>query len=147
MGRDRSLVGGVAMFRIFDTFLLGICILCVNILVVVVGTITGWLPAILQWLGRLIRQFFTLSYEAYSHLFTWLAPIIQEVFRLDIYQIWIRLFASVLISPCIVGVVVLLLDWRYPIWLVVLAVLHGLVVGLRWDSLDETSPFRLGVDI
>lgn len=135
------------MFRIFDTFLLGICILCVNILVVVVGTITGWLPAMLQWMGRLIRQFLTLSYETYSHLFTWQAPIFQKVFRVDIYQIWIRLIACVLISTCIIGLVVLLLAWPYPIWLVVLTVLHGLIVGFRWDSLDETSPFRLGVDI
>ena len=135
------------MFRIFETFLIGFSLLCINLIVVVVGTMIGWLPGILRATGALIRSFLFHSYEAYKRLFNWLAPMMSGLFGIDIMSIWMRVVAGCVTSTLILGLLVLIMGWSYSIWLVTLAALHGAVVGTRWEQLDRSAGFRFGVDL
>ena len=135
------------MFRLFDTFLIGLCLLCINLAVVVVGTMTGWLPGILRWVRALVRNFLFHSYQAYNRLFSWLAPLSVDFCGIDVTRGWARVAASSLVSILISGLIVLAMSWSYPYWLLAIATLHGVTVGIRWERLDRSAGFRLGVDL
>ena len=74
------------MFRLFDTLLIGLCLLCINLIVVMAGTMTGWLPAIFRGAGDFLRNFLSHSYQAYNWLFSWLAPAAAELGGIDILR-------------------------------------------------------------
>jgi hypothetical protein len=141
------MVGGVIMFRLFDTLLIGLCLLCINLIVLMVGTMTGWLPGIFRTAGAFLRNFFFHSYQAYNWLFTWLAPTAAELGGIDILHGWVRVMVAAVTSILILGLIILILGWTYPLWLLALAALHGIVVGIRWERLDRNAGFRWGVDL
>ena len=133
------------LFRTFNQLLIFACCFSVILLFLSLAGLLRLLPALIPYVRRALRWLFVLSFRLYRHVLAWLAPYVEAYLGFSVVAGFPRVVAAVLLSV-ILGVTFLLLaHWSITAWSVGLCVLHGLVVGVAWDELEESEGLRLGV--
>jgi hypothetical protein len=130
--------------RIFENLFFGTCLLSINLIVLAVSTLLGWVPAILRWIAQTVRGFLVISQRFYSVILSSLAYLIARLIGFDITTGFIRGAACLLLSFCLGLVLLTLVKPNNPFWILGTSILHGLAVGIAWDELGEPDGLRLG---
>jgi hypothetical protein len=125
----------------------GLCLASANLILILITTVIGQAPALVRSVGRAIRVLFLWSYRLYDILSRALNPLSLRFLKLDLEGKFSRtvfsMFLSALITSAFVGGL-----WKaLPLWVIVLALLHGFFVGLLWHELGDIDGLRLGIDI
>jgi hypothetical protein len=105
------------------------------------------LPAILATIRQLVRGVFRASYRLYS---AFLAPIRVWVYQhtgYDIFHPVLRTACTVILSLGIGTVLLLLFSLGVPTWILIVLALHGLFVGLAWETILRSEDFQTGVNL
>jgi hypothetical protein len=123
-----------------STILTMVCGSVVTLLVFSLVTLLQNTPAILSAVLELLQVFIRISVSCYRTLLESLVPnlIIQPGFRL---------VATTTLSILICAGVLILTVEGLVEWPFILAVIHGLVVGISWDDANRSDHFNLGVDL
>lgn len=135
------------MFPLLTRFFGMLCLFGVVVVLTVLFLGLRNLPAILTNVRRLIRWVLRGSYRLYS---AFLAPIRTRVYEqtgFDIFQPVIRTTCTVILSLGI-GIILLLLFFQgVPTWILILLALHGIFVGLAWETILRSEDFQTGVNL
>jgi hypothetical protein len=135
------------LIRLSNQILIGACCLSIIALVLAVVALLRLLPALLAAIRLGLRGICILSFRLYSLVLTWLAPFVQQRIGVDVLTGLPRIGATLILSLAL-GLLFLAIT-RLPIavWSMGLLILHGLVVGLAWDELEDPGGLRLGVKV
>ena len=132
------------MIRLLSPWVLGICFLSINLVFVLIAALLGWLPAIFGLLHRSFRGLLIFSYRLFRYLFTLLNPITEGAFGISIDSGIPRIVATIALSTLIIGLIILLTRLDFSWWLMALAALHGLLVGVIWADALEPGGLHMG---
>jgi hypothetical protein len=121
-----------------------ICLMGINMILMFVFGLLRNLPAILQAIRHFVRELLILSYKVYRPLFAQLQPVAHRYLGLDATKTPIRMLAAAFLSFLLLLIFYLALGWRISVFVGVLAILHGGLVGLLWDELEQTDGLRTG---
>lgn len=105
------------------------------------GLLLQWAPHILRALWQTLFALVALSCVVYRSLFTWLALRFGLV--LLVRQPG-RTLASIMLSNVLGGALCVALGWQIVPWGIVVASVHGLVIGTAWDQLGPPRGQSLG---
>jgi len=127
------------LVRLSNQILVGAC--CSSLIAVFfsAAALLRLLPALLAAIRLGLRGICILSFRFYSLVLTWLAPFVQQRTGVDVLTGLPRIGATLVLSLAL-GLLFLAIT-RLPIavWSVGLLILHGLVVGLAWDELEDPA--------
>ena len=121
----------------------------VSLLMSILTLLVQYLPLIVKLLVEVFRGFLRLSLHAYRFIVEMVSPTIQNWTGLDLTQgIW-RIVATTLLSLALGFLLIWVFQWKLNAWILGIAAVHGLLVGLAWgvgtgDSLIDG--LNLGVD-
>ena len=135
------------LFDILEFTFAGGCLLGMNFILMFFFGLLRNLPAILRAARQTLREILILSYRVYKPVIAHLQPITNRYLGIQIGKTPIRILATGLISLLILLGIDLVLGWSVSIFFSVLAILHGAVVGLLWDDLEQTEGQRMGENI
>jgi hypothetical protein len=108
------------------------------------ASLLGLFPAFARFVRACFRATLILSYRLYALVLRTLAPHIARWLGVDLQLGWPRLVATVLLSLCIGGVILLLTPLTATAISVGLIIAHGLAVGLAWDEIAMPGGLQLG---
>jgi hypothetical protein len=132
------------ILRLFGFSLLGICFLAVNLTLVVLVLLIRFLPRSFPWIRQGLRIFLIFSFRAYKFILVRMASGIKDAFGVDILNGNWRLVLCTIIS-LLLYLLILLLTWtQISGWLIGLSCLHGLLVALIWDEMEDPEGIHLG---
>ncbi len=132
------------MFRLFSPWVLGTCLITVNLIFVLIAALVGWLPAIAGFLQRTFRGSLVLSYRLFKYLLSSADPFAEQYLGLRLSSGTPRILATVVLSLLFMGVILLLTPLDFSVWLLGFAVVHGLLVGFLWGDVLEPGSLHLG---
>lgn len=133
--------------RLFGNLIVTTCFLSLTFFFLSLAISIRLLPKLLPFLRTLLRWFLILSYRFYILILTRLAPILHSYLDIDLLNGMPRVAATLLLSLALGLLLHLLTDLPVSGWIIALLAIHGLVVGLAWDELENPEGFRLGVNI
>ncbi len=132
------------MLRLLSPWVLGLCFLSINLVFVLIAALLGWLPAIFGLLHRIFRGLLIHSYRLFRYLFTLLNPIAERFFGIS-FDVGIpRILATIALSTLFMGIIFSLTRLDFSWWLMALAALHGLAVGVIWGDALEPGGLHMG---
>jgi hypothetical protein len=88
-----------------------------------------------------------LSFRLYSMILTPIAKSLEQIFNINILSNLLRVVATLTLSVAAYLLIIHFAKLVTPDWMVAIPVLHGLTVGLMWESLARPGGLQLGVDI
>jgi len=135
------------LVRFLGYLLTGSCMFSVSLLFLSLAVSIRLLPRLLKFLWRCIQGFLILSYQLYAILINRLAPMMDRYLHIDLLNNLWRLVTSLIFSVALGILVVYLADPIAIEWVIIPAMLHGLIVGLAWDKLLQPGGLQLGVEI
>lgn len=91
-----------------------------------------------------LRRLLRISYEVYAVMLYKLQPLVFNYLRLDILQMIPRTILTSLLSYGIAHLVFFVFNLPLPRCLVILALLHGVFIGLTWEKIVTPEDFQLG---
>lgn len=94
-----------------------------------------------SWLQRFLRG----SYALYAGVLGWLRPYAFQVVGLDLLATIPRILFSLGVSMGFVITAFALIGLRVPAWLLIVALVHGLYVGLAWGEIVRPDEFQFGM--
>lgn len=135
------------LFDAFETMFAGGCLLSMNFILMFFFGLLRNLPAILHAARQILREILIMSYRIYSQIITRLQPTSRRYLGIEIGRTPMRIVTTCLISLVLVLSTSLVLGWGLSIILSFLAILHGLIVGLLWEELDQAEGQQMGEKI
>ena len=132
------------MFRAFTPWALGLCLVSINLLFVMLAMLFGRLPAIIDFLRRLLRWILLVSFRLYYALLSRLQPTLENSFGLNLSSGAPRIIACSLLSLAILTFFLAITSLSFSVWGLAVAVLHGIVVGIVWEDALEIGSLHLG---
>lgn len=132
------------MMRLFESLQFGICLLCINLIVLGVSTLLGWLPSIIHVVLNSLRKGLIFSYRLYQNILVRLSDFTNPALGMDLTTGILRIFVSILLSLTFTGLIILATSPRNAWWLWGIGVIHSLAVGIGWDDLDDPEGLYLG---
>ncbi len=132
------------MMRMFSPWILGTCLITLNLVFVALAALMGWLPAILSFLSRLLRTTLVWSYHIYRQVLTWIDPLSEDWFGTKLSVGFPRMVACLALSLLIVSLLFALTPLDFSWWSLGLAGLHGLALGYLWGDVLEPGGLHLG---
>jgi hypothetical protein len=125
--------------------ILGIC--AVACLYGVIGPLAliRFLPSLLGLARHLMRLFLVYSFRLYRVVLAWMAVYTKRYFRFNPLVGWARLATCVVLSLILTLITLLILRVSINAWLLVPALVHGLLVSLVWDDLSQPGQLQIGV--
>jgi len=135
------------LFGSLEYMFAAICLMGINMILMFVFGLLRNFPAILQAARHLVREILILSYKVYRPLLVQLQPVAHRYLGLDATKTPIRMLAAALLSFLLLLIFYLALGRRISIFVSFLAILHGGLVGLLWDELEQTDGLRTGEKI
>jgi hypothetical protein len=106
-----------------------------------------FLPATAKFARVCLRGMVILSFRLYRLVLTPLAPFIQHYTGLDILSGLARVVATTLLSLGQGLVLLVVLHGPMALWSIGLFIVHGLVIGLAWDELEQPGDLQMGAHI
>jgi hypothetical protein len=106
-----------------------------------IGNVLMWVPEIVRTAWRVTSMFIALSCVGYRALFELVARRLQWWFVLR--QPW-RTLLSMALSVALICGALLLAQWEITPAALAIAAIHGLIVGMAWDSLGPPDGQSLG---
>ena len=136
-----------ALLRFFGFSLLGISLLAISLIFVILALLIRILPRLLPFLRQGLRMFLLLSFRLYKVILERIAPCVFRSFGVDILNGHWRLAMCILLSLAL-GLFIPLFS-KSPIngWLMGLTALHGLLVAMIWDDVENPEGIHLGARI
>jgi hypothetical protein len=135
------------MFRILGTIFIGVCLSGFVIVLMTIFLSLRNLPEILASLRRFLRGALRGSYRLYS---AFLSPIRSWIYQhtgYDIFHPVARTICTVVLSVGIGVGLLVLFSLGVPTWVLIVLALHGLFVGLAWESILRSDDFQMGVNL
>ena len=132
------------MARLFSPWLLGACILGINLLFVAIAALVGWFPSIVAFLHRALRAILINSYRLYNTLLKRMDPIADQALGIHVRRGTPRVLATIAISLLLMAILLALTPLDLSLLNVILAVLHGLLVGIVWEDALEFGSLHMG---
>jgi hypothetical protein len=120
------------------------CCLVVNVLMVGLALGMRYLPELLSFTRRTLRWWLVISFRFYRFLLTGLTRLSGPWLPVNWLATAPRMAASAILSLSFGLGLLTLAGLRVSVWLVLLFVTHGLLVGGLWDELTEPGGIRLG---
>ena len=138
---------GRLLLGMTEYILIGACFSAPVLFFLSLAALLRFLPSLLALGARGLRGFFILSVRFYHLLLVRVAPFLHRRLGIDVLNGFTRLLATLLLS-LVLGLSMLVLA-SFPVneWSVGLLIIHGLLVGLIWDEIEEPRGLKLGVKI
>lgn len=135
----------VILLRIFEHALIGACLSSLSLFFFSLVALLRLLPGLLRFIHVCLRSILILSYRLYRLVLMWLDRHVQHRLGLTILSGYLRVIACLVLSLLLGALILLVTDLPFPGWIVGLSVIHGLIVGLAWDELEDPGGLQLGV--
>ena len=139
--------GTGCLFGLFEFLIVGLIMMTMNLFMTIVLSILRNLPAILRAMRQALRESLIWAYKLYHPIIATIQPLMVQRFGINLARPLLRTITTSLFSLLLLLGFDLILRWRVMVFFVVLAILHGLVVGLLWDELEQTDHLRTGEKI
>ena len=133
--------------RIFGSLIIGVCLSSFTILLLTLIMTARNLTQILSGLQKIIRSILRGSFRLYNAILRPVRVWAYQSFGLDILDPVIRTLITTGFSLVIGVGILLLLSWQIRVWEVIIFLLHGIFVGLAWESILYPNEFQLGVNL
>jgi hypothetical protein len=127
-------------FRLFGEVFVWACLAS---LAVLFFSLAIWL----RLLPHLLRGVLILSFRLYSFLLVPIAEPMRADIGVDILDGFWRVICCLLLSGSFGLLLLVVLGLPITVWSVGLCLLHGLVVGLAWDEIQQPGGLQLGTKI
>jgi energy-converting hydrogenase Eha subunit G len=128
----------------FNRILSSICISAISMIVLNLFFALIRLPGKVMSNRGGLRRLLRISYEVYAAVLYKLQPLAFNYLRLDILQKTPRTILTSLLSYGIVLTGFFVFRLALPRWLAILALLHGVFIGLTWEKIVTPEDFQLG---
>lgn len=135
------------LFGVFEYMCVGGFLLAMTFFMMFLFGLLRNFPAILSASRQVLREILIMSYRIYKAIIAYLQPVINRYLGIQIGKTPMRILVTGLISLLILLAFDLVVGWRVSLFFSVLAILHGFVVGLLWDELDQAEGQRMGENI
>ena len=135
------------LFGSLEYMFSAICLMGINMILMFIFGLLRNFPAILQAARHLVREILILSYKVYRPVLVQVQPVAHRYLGLDATKTPIRMVAAALLSLLLLLIFYLALGWRFSLFAGLLAIIHGGLVGLLWDELEQTDGLRTGEKI
>ena len=132
------------LFDAFEYMFAGGCLLAMNFVFMFLFGLLRNLPAILSAARQTVRELLVLTYRLYKPLILRLQPAAQRYLGIQIGRAPVRLGATAIISLLVLLTLDLLFGWTVSLFLAIVAAVHGALVGLLWDDLEQSDGLRTG---
>ena len=131
--------------QVFEHILVGACLTAFSMVLFSLALLLRLFPRLLGFARLCLRELLTLSFRLYRMILTWLDTIFQYRLGVNLLTGYRRVLACLFLSLILGLLIVTLAGLSISGWSVILSLLHGLIVGLTWDEIEEPEGFRLGV--
>ncbi len=135
------------ILHLFGNLFIGICVSAISLLFVSLAITIRLLPKFLSFSRLCLRGFLILSFRLYKMILTPISNPLERMFNINILSNLPRVVATMMLSVTGYLFIVHLTKLNTPDWLIALAILHGLTVGVIWGGLMQPGGLQLGVDI
>jgi hypothetical protein len=133
--------------RVFGSVIIGVCLSAFGMLLALLFLFIRNLPKILQTLQRGLRGLLRASFRLYNAIMSPLRIWVYQKTGVDIHAPLIRTFITILLSLAIGVGVLIIFSLSIRPWILILLGVHGLFVGLAWESILYSDKFQLGVNL
>ncbi len=133
--------------RVFGSVIIGVCLSAFGMLLALLFLFIRNLPKILQTLQRGLRGLLSASFRLYNAIMSPLRIWVYQKTGVDIHAPLIRTFITILLSLAIGVGVLIIFSLSIRPWILILLGVHGLFVGLAWESILYSDKFQLGVNL
>jgi hypothetical protein len=134
-------------FGVFEYMFTTGCVLGMNFIFIFLFGLIRNLPGILRVARSALREIIILSYRAYKPVIVHLPSVVQRYCWVEIRNTPRPIAATILISILLLLFLDWLFGWNVSLFFIVLAILHGAIVGFLWDELDQGDDLRTGEKI
>ena len=135
------------MFMLLSRIFGALCLFGVVIVLTLLFLSLRNLPAILANGRQLMRWVLRGSYRLYSAFLAPLRTWLYEQTDFDIFQPIVRTVCTVILSLGFGILLLVLFSQGVPTWILILLALHGLFVGLAWETILRSEEFQTGVNL
>ena len=104
------------------------------------------LPRLIEGIRRIVRTALILSFRFYRLILVRVRPALLEHLGVDILADHTRLVACLLLSLAFGLIPLVFISLANTAWILGASILHGLLVGLAWDDIENPGGVQLGVD-
>lgn len=135
----------MALFlNVIEYSVVGTCLLSLSFLILGLFGLFRNLPAISNFVRRILGWFMLLTLRLYQPLLTYLRPLGLRYAGVDILQIPTRIVSTIVLSLTLLLFVHFMTGWRISAFGIGLAIFHGFSIGLVWDSIDKFDGIQIG---
>jgi len=132
------------MGGLFVQICLGSGLLLLSLIGVVLSVFLRNLPQVWEFVVRLVRKIFMLSYRFYCILLTRLEPFGEEVFGIQCTSNPYRTLLTACFSTLLGCLICLVFQWTIRFWFLGILALHGCFIGLAWQDFFEPAGLHMG---
>lgn len=125
---------------------LGGGILLLSLIGIVLSVFLRNLPQVGEFMSRLVRSIFMLSYRFYHILLAHLESFFMETFGIQATTNPYRTLFTGCFSLLLGCLICLIFQWSVRIWFLGILVLHGCFIGIGWQDFFEPVGLHLGVE-
>ena len=134
------------MGGLFVQICLGSGLLFLSLVGIVLSAFLHNLPQVWNFVVRLVRGIFLLSYRFYRILLARLEPFVEEVFGIQSMDNPWRTLLTVCFSILLGCLICLVFLWPLQAWFLGTLALHGCFIGLAWQDFFEPAGLHLGAE-
>src|SRR5574337_37233 len=136
---------GMALFlSVIEYSVVGTCLLSLSFLILGLFGLFRNLPAISNFVRRILGWFMLLTLRLYQPLLTYLRPLALRYAGVDLLQVPARITSTIVLSLILHLFVHFMTSWQISAFGLGLAILHGFSIGLVWDAIDRPDGLQIG---
>ena len=91
------------------------------------------------------RRLLRFSYHLYAGILNWINPYFKACFGVDLLEGFPRILSAIALSLGGGYVLLSLLHLRWRLWMFLVLVLHGWLIGRQWERINAPKDFQMGV--
>lgn len=139
--------GTGCLFGLLEYMIVGSILMSINLFMTILFGLIRNLPTILRAARQALRESLIWAYKLDRPILAAIQPLLYQLFKINLAGPLLRTITTALFSLLVLLGFDLVLRWRVMVFFVVLAILHGVIVGLLWDELEQTDHLRTGEKI
>ncbi len=133
-----------SFLNIIGYVVVGTCLLSVSLIVVSLLGLFRNLPAVFNFVRRVLGWLMVLTLSLYQPILVYLQPLILRNVGIDLLQIPARIAASILLSFALLLFIYFTAGWQISTLGAGIAFLHGFSVGLIWEAIGASDGLHIG---
>ncbi len=132
------------ILTVIEYSVVGTCLLSLGFLILGLFGLFRNLPAISNFVRRILGWLMVITLRLYKPILTYLRPLGLQYAGVDLLQIPARLAATMILSLALLLFIHFMTGWHISTFSIGLSILHGFSIGLVWDSIDKSEGIQIG---